>query len=1549
MFKKYDRSIWMVLMICIMLFAMTACAGKGASEQESETFVDITNIRVENESYGVIGRESTFFITLSGAVESSYLEQNLITEPTLDYELRKLSELEYELVPQAALEPGTMIALKHNNQSRVAGWAFQVSETFSVDSIYPADQSDKVPVNTGIEIMFNEPVDASIFEYIKIEPNVSFTGKVEMNTVTLLPDALEEDVRYEVSISDSYLNVNGNSFEKDFNSIFTTSGDQSIDIDIHFNMSLLRQSEPVVVPVSYYMDNELIDVELYKIPTADAYLESATSFNDLMVHYKYPQNKFDLEEMELLISGEMPIGQVAHMGFAVLPDLEDGYYLAVCKSKGNLFYNFFQLSPYSIYFESSETGTLIWGMDSRTSTPLKNANIISDSIGVGETDIDGTAYVEANAQYTPLRVQNSEVDIVLPLPPKNSWYYDYYNYRYDLSDVSGWLEFLYTDRPVYQDGDPIAFYGMLHQKNSDQPNRVILKLIDGYGNVLKEVEQDVTRYGTYSGKIENVTTLTEYNRLEVYVDGLLISSKSISITNYEKPEFTLDTILDKKVSGPGESVAINGNAQYFDETPARDMDLLIQYSYENSWYGDYKDVGEITTDPMGNFIYDFVPDIVYTTSVPKPVSVAVVNKGAEQQDVASFANVQVFPTNTILDCQLSVHEEIGKIQIEVKTNELNLPIEPVDPSNMSLYSGAPLDSEIHVEVVESYYQKIEEGYKYDPILKINEMQYSYVHHVETVEEFNAQTVEGSYVFDFDYEEDKTYQIVVRTHDESGTEINATRYFHGLNYYDEWSQPSPYFEETYETSVGEAFEIELNFPDSLQDPSSNQLSKTLFVLYNEQYQTHEVSTSHKFKGTMDTDMIPNAVLKAIFFDGENFHTGYEPPKTQLVMSSSDFHLELLVTTDKTSYKPGEEMVVKIMASEKGKPVEAEINLNIVDEAFYALYPESVDAYKSFYEKSSRTGVQYYYYTGYRRIDTMAEMGEGGGNGYYIRKDFKDTAVFTTVETNENGEATARITLPDNITTWRLTAHGIDESMNVGTVIEKRVSTLPYYVRYILNDAYMIGEEPVIMLRSGGSQFKDTEVTTYTVELQDSEGSLMAYETTGLGNQFTELRLTSLNEGQYEATIYGEHRGFKDAALTTFEIKKSFVVFDAEREVEMTLNFTPVAPEYGYHLRFWHKDASDLRKQMTEFAGLDHRRVEWLLAGSFVQDEQKAMKVDLLLPFIDTTGGLKPLVNSEPDIMVTLDAVNLSLTYFEPVQLKTYFTSIYNDANSYEWQKLYALWGLAKLDEPILYQLKKFKLNEPINEIILGSIYAEIGAYEEAYDYYKKFAPNDSSEELDLRNKFDMASLGALLRADDAEDWYSSATSELEKRHTWQLKQLRYLRQLNDVLEPLMLRYKINTVLFDLKLENAWPASQTVQKSDYMEIVQVDSGIMVEESYQGTLDNTKFEKVSGYSISRSVSNVTPKLAERIEVKVIVNKPAYESIKVIETVPSGFTLVEPKPFMNDKQIVFTDSGIETQVIFTYVIKPRQNGIYFLEPGILSINDRAFTATDQIQFVVD
>ena len=99
-----------------------------------------------------------------------------------------------------------------------------------------------------------------------------------------------------------------------------------------------------------------------------------------------------------------------------------------------------------------------------------------------------------------------------------------------------------------------------------------------------------------------------------------------------------------------------------------------------------------------------------------------------------------------------------------------------------------------------------------------------------------------------------------------------------------------------------------------------------------------------------------------------------------------------------------------------------------------------------------------------LDTIKGGGGGGGEGgiFDIRQDFVDTAYWNaTLMTDETGTATFSVTLPDNLTTWRLDARavtsGADGLTLVGQDTFDLLSTKPLLIRPVTPRFFVVGDE------------------------------------------------------------------------------------------------------------------------------------------------------------------------------------------------------------------------------------------------------------------------------------------------------------------------------------------------------------------------------------------------------------------------------------------------------------------------------------------------------------
>ncbi|MEJ5252158.1 MAG: hypothetical protein HPY54_02160 [Chthonomonadetes bacterium] len=158
------------------------------------------------------------------------------------------------------------------------------------------------------------------------------------------------------------------------------------------------------------------------------------------------------------------------------------------------------------------------------------------------------------------------------------------------------------------------------------------------------------------------------------------------------------------------------------------------------------------------------------------------------------------------------------------------------------------------------------------------------------------------------------------------------------------------------------------------------------------------------------------------------------------------LQVEVIPSKERYLPNEEAVYTIRTrDDEGKPVSAEVALGVVDEAIYSIMPDYTPDIRRFFwgatPNAVNTSVSFgrEYAAGAAKEAARREMEE-------VRRRFEDTAFWNpAIVTDNNGEAQVRFSMPENLTEWRATARAVTADTAVGTVRSYAKTFKPLLVR------------------------------------------------------------------------------------------------------------------------------------------------------------------------------------------------------------------------------------------------------------------------------------------------------------------------------------------------------------------------------------------------------------------------------------------------------------------------------------------------------------------------
>lgn len=225
---------------------------------------------------------------------------------------------------------------------------------------------------------------------------------------------------------------------------------------------------------------------------------------------------------------------------------------------------------------------------------------------------------------------------------------------------------------------------------------------------------------------------------------------------------------------------------------------------------------------------------------------------------------------------------------------------------------------------------------------------------------------------------------------------------------------------------------------------------------------------------------------------------------------------------------------------------------------------------------------------------AEMGGEGGDDS-IRRDFKDTALFTAVKTNADGKAEATFRMPDNLTSWRVTCQAVTSDLRAGTEVINVSSKLPFFVDSIFNKVFMTGDSPSILVRANGEELPEGVEVHFKVTVIPEEGTEKTYTAKGISKIHSEIQLEALDAGNYTIRIEGTYGSMKDAMERSFRVANSLLETSVTDFIPLTEDMSMATDARGLTtLTFFNEDSWTLYNELHSLYWTWGRRLDQVLA-------------------------------------------------------------------------------------------------------------------------------------------------------------------------------------------------------------------------------------------------------------------------------------------------------------------------------------------------------------------
>ncbi len=936
---------------------------KMAFETESK---DEFKLKAEKEDALGVSADSAYILESKEALGEGAVKEHLKMEPDVSYALQKLSDTSWKILPEKILPPSTLLKVSLANlasSGQMYSWAYQVKDNFKVLNSIPREQGTYVPVDSGVEITFTYDNFKDWQNYFEMSPSVAGSFEHHGRTLVFVPqEKLAFKTLYTVKIKKGMPLVgSGETLAEEYTFSFETEQvrdamDRASQLNIYDQTLETTADQPPVIQVSVGTFAESLDVAVFRFSSWREYM-TALSQRDKLPWWSFAKEQFKLDTTSLskLNSLNLPIKTNADKKYIELPTpLTEGFYLAELSHGDAKVQVWIQVSDLTAYYNITKTQTLVWANSAKSKKAIAGAEVelvgtdkrfatSEEGVAKFSTPSEILAYAqEENTQKENFYFKISKGDSVVITPASQVLRSTWWNKPEAADD---YWRYFYTDRPRYQTTDTIKYWGLVKARTGDKvKDKVTVTLykegyVDYYYHPVSITEQEISlsQFDTFEGEIKIADLRPDYYTLEIKVGDKLIQRKYLSIKAYTKPAFDLSLTPDKKVFFAGDTVNLKLKANFFEGTPVPNLKLILKTPE-----GDQK----VTTNEDGEAQLTYSKEYTDCTKDyscwPSYQNLNVVPENSELSEITAEMDLRAYGARTYARSEVT-YPKAGEAQIKMQVRFIDLEKLAQDGNYYNQNIGDAPANGVKVEgkIIRTTYEKNETGTQYDFINKKTYKTYNYAKVEEEVGNFsNSTDKNGRYVFSQAVVPETSYQIKYRVYDREGHYDNYSQYLYYYNgkfvsQYSNWDYRY-YRLELSDTDFSLGDEVKAIFKKN-DEAMPEVKGRYLFMQLQNGLRNYTLSDKPEYSFQFSREDIPDVNLSAVYFNGVTYDAVADSYSgEQARYRYSDSELNLNVTPDKKSYRPGEDVTLSVkLKNKKDTPVEAEVNLNLVDEAYYAV--------------------------------------------------------------------------------------------------------------------------------------------------------------------------------------------------------------------------------------------------------------------------------------------------------------------------------------------------------------------------------------------------------------------------------------------------------------------------------------------------------------------------------------------------------------------------------------------------------------------------------------
>ncbi len=485
-----------------------------------------------------------------------------------------------------------------------------------------------------------------------------------------------------------------------------------------------------------------------------------------------------------------------------------------------------------------------------------------------------------------------------------------------------------------------------------------------------------------------------------------------------------------------------------------------------------------------------------------------------------------------------------------------------------------------------------------------------------------------------------------------------------------------------------------------------------------------------------------------------------------------------------------------------------------------------------------------------------------NGIYVhnekggaRVDFRDTALFFSGRTDDNGRGEVTFKLPDNFTSWRINAKAVSKSLLAGQSTGNIKVSKPVFVLGTYADEYLTSDKPIVKLRAYGNALKQGDKVDFSLSVEN-----LGVKEKRSGQAYVPeyFNLGSLRKGVFPLyhSVQAEAGGdlvVKPISVIDSRLKKEYTDFyNLSKDLELT-----VVPEGRFKMIFSDQSQGKFYNRLTSLGWTWGERIDQKLARVLAErykeiyfDEQKFKREEIdkdLFQMQD--GGIALLPYADSDFELSAKVAALVPGFFDRNALANYFYGFYNQTDLNQDEAALSLYGLSALEEPVLYPVRKLAEREDLsvkNRLYVALAAEKLGDAElardilnqllqdhgEEFESMARVKPNDNSDEI-----LSATSLAANLAAGLNSSYHERLWNYVQKNYTKEillnLEELLYIKQGLKHLKPGSVSFTLTIdgkrIERQMEKGRTFALSITPEQYEKMTVEQVDGKVGVTVSY------------------------------------------------------------------------------------------------------------------------